>query len=259
MTTISNVKEFWDNRPCNIRHSQQPIGSKEYFNEVEQKKFFVEPHILSFTDFSQWKGKTVLEIGCGIGTAAINFAKHGAIYTGIELSEESLKLTKQRFNVYEQQGNFYSGNAEQLSDFLPEQKFDLIYSFGVIHHTPNPKNVINQLRKYMHSSSVLKIMVYAKHSWKNFMIESGLDQPEAQFGCPIAFTYTKEEIENELLGNQFKVISIDQDHIFPYQIEPYKQGEYIKQPWFESMPDQMFKTLEKNLGWHMLVTAQLQE
>lgn len=259
MTTITNVKEFWDNRPCNIRHSQEPIGSKEYFNEVEQKKFFVEPHILSFTDFSQWKDKTVLEIGCGIGTAAINFAKHGAIYTGIELSEESLKLTKQRFNVYEQQGNFYSGNAEQLSDFLPEQKFDLIYSFGVIHHTPNPKNVINQLQKYMHSSSVLKIMVYAKHSWKNFMIESGLDQPEAQFGCPIAFTYTKEEIENELLGNQFKVISIDQDHIFPYQIEPYKQGEYIKQPWFESMPDQMFKTLEKNLGWHMLVTAQLQE
>lgn len=259
MTTITNVKEFWDNRPCNIRHSQQPIGSKEYFNEVEQKKFFVEPHILTFTDFSQWKDKTVLEIGCGIGTAAINFANHGAIYTGIELSEESLKLTKQRFNVYEQQGNFYSGNAEQLSDFLPEQKFDLIYSFGVIHHTPNPKNVINQLQKYMHSSSVLKIMVYAKHSWKNFMIESGLDQPEAQSGCPIAFTYTKEEIEHELLGDKFKVISIDQDHIFPYQIEPYKQGKYIKQPWFESMPDQMFKTLEKNLGWHMLVTAQLQE
>ena len=257
MTTITNVKEFWDNRPCNIRHSQQPIGSKEYFNEVEQKKFFVEPHILSFTDFSQWKDKTVLEIGCGIGTAAINFAKHGAIYTGIELSEESLKLAKQRFNVYEQQGNFYSGNAEQLSDFLPEQKFDLIYSFGVIHHTPNPKNVINQLQKYMHSSSVLKIMVYAKHSWKNFMIEFGLDQPEAQDGCPIAATYTKEEIEHELLGNDFNIVSIDQDHIFPYQIEPYYQGEYTKQSWFEAMPDTMFKTLEKNLGWHMLVTATL--
>jgi hypothetical protein len=100
-------------------------------------------------------------------------------------------------------------------------------------------------------------MVYAKHSWKNFMIESGLDQPEAQAGCPIAFTYTKEEIEQELLGNDFNIVSIDQDHIFPYQIEPYKQGEYIKQPWFEAMPDAMFKTLEKNLGWHMLVTATL--
>lgn len=259
MTSITNVKEFWDNRPCNIQHSQQPIGSKEYFDEVEQKKFFVEPHILSFTNFSMWKNKTVLEIGCGIGTAAINFAKNGAIYTGVELSEESLKLTKQRFKIYDQQGDFYSGDAEQLSNFLPEQKFDLIYSFGVIHHTPNPKNVINQLKKYMHHNSILKIMVYAKHSWKNFMIEAKLDQPEAQFGCPIAFTYTKEEIEQELLGDEFKVISIDQDHIFPYQIEPYKQGLYIRQPWFESMPRQMFKTLEKNLGWHMLVTARLQE
>lgn len=256
MTSITNVKEFWDNRPCNIRHSHRPIGSKEYFDEVEQKKFFVESHILSFTDFSQWKNKTVLEIGCGIGTAAINFAKHGAIYTGVELSEESLKLTKQRFNVYEQQGKFYSGNAEQLSDFLPEQKFDLIYSFGVIHHTLNPKQVINEMKKFMHKDTVLKIMVYAKYSWKNFMIEAGLDQPEAQAGCPIAFTYTKEEIETELLGNDFEV-TVVQDHIFPYQIEPYEFGEYVKQPWFELMPESTFKVLEKNLGWHMLVTAKL--
>jgi SAM-dependent methyltransferase len=257
MSDINTVKQFWDNRPCNIRHSEQPIGSKEYFNEVERKKFFVEPHILSFTNFTQWNGKSVLEIGCGIGTAAINFAKAGATYTGVELSEESLKLTKQRFQVYEQQGSFYSGNAEQLSDFLPEQKFDLIYSFGVIHHTPNPKNVINEIKEFMHKDSTLKIMVYAKHSWKNFMIESGLDQPEAQAGCPIAFTYTKEEIEHELLGSDFNIVSIDQDHIFPYQIDSYKKGEYIKQPWFEAMPDTMFKTLEKNLGWHMLVTATL--
>lgn len=257
MSDINIVKQFWDTLPCNIRHSEQPIGSKEYFNEVERKKFFVEPHILSFTNFTQWNGKSVLEIGCGIGTAAINFAKAGATYTGVELSEESLKLTKQRFQVYEQQGKFYSGNAEQLSYFLPEQKFDLIYSFGVIHHTPNPKNVINEIKKFMHKDSTLKIMVYAKHSWKNFMIESGLDQPEAQAGCPIAFTYTKEEIEQELLGSDFTVVSIDQDHIFPYQIEPYYQGEYTKQPWFEAMPDTIFKILEKNLGWHMLVTATL--
>ena len=53
------------------------------------------------------------------------------------------------------------------------------------------------------------------------------------------------------------IIYIEQDHIFPYQIEPYKRGEYIKQPWFESMPLEMFRSLEKNLGWHLLITAKL--
>jgi len=107
----------------------------------------------------------------------------------------------------------------------------------------------------MNRDSVLKIMLYSKVSWKNFMIEAGFDQPEAQTGCPIAFTYTEEEIKSLLKG--FEVTEITKDHIFPYQVEPYKRNEYIKQPWFQSMTDEMFRTLEKNLGWHTLVTAKL--
>ena len=253
--TIEEVKKFWNDRPCNVKHSSKDIGTKEYFNEVEKKKFFVEPHILKFTYFSSCKGKKVLEIGCGLATVGANFAFHGADYTGVELSEESLKLAKKRFEVFEQTGKFYSGNAEELSSFVPVETYDLIYSFGVIHHSPHPEKIISEIKKYMNENSVLKIMLYAKDSWKNYMIESGLDQPEAQYGCPIAKTYTKQDVV-ELL-EEYKVLSIEQDHIFPYQIEPYKKGEYHKQPWFESMPDQMFRTLEKNLGWHLLITAKL--
>jgi len=171
------------------------------------------------------------------------------------LSDESLALAKQRFNVYEMDGRFYSGNAEQLSSFVPVEKYDLIYSFGVIHHSPHPERIISEIKNYMDKDSVLKIMLYAKDSWKNYMIESGLDQPEAQYGCPIANTYTRNEVIDLLEG--YDIISIEQDHIFPYQIEPYKKGEYIKQPWFESMSPKMFRTLEKNLGWHLLITAKL--
>lgn len=255
ITTIEDVKTYWNNRPCNIRHSSKELGSKEYFEEVEAKKFFVEPHILSFTDFSSWKDKKVLEVGCGIGTVAVNFAKHGADYTGVELSEESLKLTQKRFEVYGFQGSFYLGNAEQLSTFLPEgSKFDLVYSFGVIHHSPNPSKIVEQIANHMHQDSILKIMLYAKNSWKAFMIEDGFDQPEAQFGCPIAFTYTKQEVQ-KLLGEHYEIIEIYQDHIFPYEVEAYKRGKYVKQPWFDKMPELMFKSLEKHLGWHMLITA----
>lgn len=254
--TINEVKSFWDSRPCNVRHSKKEVGTKEYFDEVENKKFFVEPHIKSFSKFNEWNGKKVLEIGCGLATAGINFARYGADYTGVELSEESLALAQKRFEVYNQRGEFYQGNAENLSDFLPEEKYHLVYSWGVIHHTPHPEKVIKEISKYLSKDGTFKLMMYASESWKNYMISIGLDQPEAQYGCPIAYTYTEEEI-HDLLSEDFDVISIERDHIFPYQIEPYKEGKYIKQPWFEVMPDEMFEILEKKLGWHLLITAKL--
>ena len=155
--------------------------------------------------------------------------------------------------MYNESGTFYSGNSEELSSFVPVKTYDLIYSFGVIHHSPNPSKIFDEIYKYTDENSVLKIMLYAKNSWKNYMIEAGHDQPEAQYGCPIANTYTNDEVKS-LMG-KFEVTSIEQTHIFPYQVEPYKKGEFIKQPWFEAMPDEIFKVLKKNLGWHLLITA----
>ena len=255
MITIDNVKRFWDKRPCNIRHSKKEVGTLEYFEDVSKKKFFVEPHIKSFTNFSSWKNKKVIEIGCGIGTAGIEFAKAGADYTGVELSNESLALTKQRFDIYSKAAKFYSGNAEELSTFVPVETYDLIYSFGVIHHSPSPEKIISEIKKYMNNKSILKIMLYAKNSWKNYMIEAGFDQPEAQTGCPIANVYSTEQVKQLLMD--YEIISIKQDHIFPYKIKEYKNDIYIKQPWFESMSADMFKALESKLGWHLLITAKL--
>jgi SAM-dependent methyltransferase len=253
--SIDDVAAYWNRRPCNVRHSQREVGSKEYFDEVETRKYFVEPHIPSFANFPRWAGKRVLEIGCGIGTDGVNFARAGAIYSAIELSEASLALTKRRFELYGLEANLVLGNAEQLDRLFKQGEFDLVYSFGVVHHTPRPRAVIEAARRVIRNDGELRIMLYARNSWKAMMIEAGLDQPEAQSGCPIALTYTKEEVL-DLLEGSFRAESITQDHIFPYSIDKYVKYDYEIQPWFRAMPRQMFDALQKQLGWHLLVCAQ---
>src|SRR5579863_10372030 len=132
---LTKVRDYWNSRPCNIRHSAQPIGSREYFNEVEARKYFVEPHILGFAEFEKSRGKKVLEIGCGIGTDTINFAASGAQVTAVDLTEKSLEVARQRAKVFglEDRITFIQANAEKLSESVPVEPYDLIYSFGVIH------------------------------------------------------------------------------------------------------------------------------
>jgi SAM-dependent methyltransferase len=252
--TLDDVRSYWDRRPCNIRHSQLAIGTKEYFDEVEIRKYFVEPHIPGFAQFERWAGKRVLEIGCGIGTDAANFARAGADYTGIELSPASLALAERRFHIFGLKGTFHNCNAEQLSDFVDRESFDLVYSFGVIHHTPNQRAVIEQAREVIRPDGELRIMLYAKNSWKSIMIEAGFDQPEAQSGCPIATVYSRDMLDR-LLSGFFEIVSAEQAHIFPYVVDKYVRYEYEIQPWFRTMPQQMFATLERRLGWHYLIVA----
>lgn len=251
---IADVMDYWDRRPCNIRHSPRKVGTKEYFDDVEARKYFIEPHIPGFAEFARWSGKKVLEVGCGIGTDAVNFARAGANYHGVELSRESMALAQTRFQVFRLSGHLVNLNGEELASVFEPDCFDLVYSFGVIHHTPNQRGMIEQIREVIRPNGVFKFMVYAKNSWKDAMIEAGLDQPEAQSGCPIATTYDAVMLQ-ELLRGRFEALEIRQAHIFPYEIEEYVKYNYVKKPWFAAMPDEVFAALERRFGWHMLVTA----
>ena len=117
---IEAVEAYWDARPCNIRHSPKPWGSREYFDEVALSTantlsnitFRASPSSIDGTASACWK------VGCGIRTAAVNFARFGADYTGVELSQASLDLTRQRFDVYGLKGRLVLCNAEQLSEHV---------------------------------------------------------------------------------------------------------------------------------------------
>ncbi len=267
---VVKVREFWDRRPCNIRHSNKPIGSVEYFDEVEARKYFVEPHIPQFAQFEHWRGKKVLEIGCGIGTDTINFARHGAHVSGIELSGKSLEIARERAKIYglDDRIRFYQGNAEELTLFVPIEPYDLVYSFGMIHHTPYPERVIEQISHYVHPSSVVKIMVYYRYSWKalDILLRYGnghfwrfkklvAQHSEAETGCPVTYTFSKGEVRWLLQRHGFGVIEMRADHIFPFRVKDYVEYRYIKVWYFRWMPQQLFRWLERHFGWHLCVTA----
>lgn len=269
-TPVQAVQNYWNSRPCNIRHSTKPVGTKEYFDEVEARKHFVEPHIPIFAEFERWTGKKVMEIGCGLGTAMINFARHAEHVTAVDLSDKSLELAKQRAEVYGLQDkvSFYQANAEELSQYVPVEPYDLIYSFGVIHHTPHPERVIEQLHQYVKPGSTVKIMVYYRYSWKVLwiLLNYGKGQfwrvnelvarySEAQEGCPVTYIYSKQEARELLQG--FEIVDMQVEHIFPYYIPDYKQYKYTKEWYFRWMPQPLFRWLEKNFGWHLCITAQV--
>jgi 2-polyprenyl-3-methyl-5-hydroxy-6-metoxy-1,4-benzoquinol methylase len=263
---IDAVRSYWDRRPCNIRHSPKPVGSREYFDEVEARKYFVEPHIPGFAQFERWKGKKVLEVGCGIGTDSTNFARAGADLTAVDLSEKSLAVCRQRLDLYGLQGRLYQANAEELSQVVPVENYDLIYSFGVIHHTPHPERVFDELRKYCGPRTELRIMLYSKWSWKTAWIVATYGRgaiwdaerliarySEAETGCPVTYTYSFDEVRRLMKG--YDVVELSKDHIFPYVIPKYVKYEYEFVPYFRWMPRPMFRALEKRLGWHTMIVA----
>lgn len=212
----------------------------------------------------------MLEIGCGIGTDTISFARHGARVTAVELSERSLELARRRASVYglSERIRFYLGDAEELSEFVPAEPYDLIYSFGVIHHTPRPERIVEQMRHYVRPGTTIKVMVYNRHSWKVLQIlfargkgrfwrlaEFVAQHSEAQTGCPVTYTFTRRGIRRLLERYGFLVDELRVEHIFPYRVRDYVEYRYVKLWYFRWMPEPVFRCLERHLGWHLCVTA----
>ena len=270
-TSIDAVRDYWNRRPCNLRHSTAPVGSRTYFDEVEARKYFVEPHIPGFAAHRRWAGKRVLEIGCGLGTDTMNFARAGAQVTAVDLSAASLELARRRAEVFglEDRIQFVEADAEGLSDFVEPTPYDLVYSFGVIHHSPHPDRVLDQVRRHFSGpQTTLKLMVYYRWSWKVVAIlfreahgafwrldEAVARNSEAQTGCPVTYTYTRRSIRALLREHGFEAEDMFVDHIFPYRVADYVQYRYIKAVPFRYLPDAAMRALEHSLGWHLCVTA----
>jgi len=157
------VRAFWQEHPCGTKFSDAEMGTREFFERVEQHRYEKEWHIPQAAEFAGTKGLRVLEIGCGMGTDGAQFAKAGADYIGVDLTEAAIELARKRFELSGLRGEFRVADAEHL-DF-PDESFDLVYSHGVLHHTPEIETAVSEIHRVLKPGGRAIVMLYHRGSY----------------------------------------------------------------------------------------------
>lgn len=159
----TRVHDFWQANPCGVKFVEEKIGTREFFNAVERHRYQTERHIPGVVNFPRWRDSEVLEVGCGLGTDAINFARRGARYTGVDLTEASIELVRRRFELEGLTANLRVADAERLP--FDDDSFDLVYSHGVLHHTPDTQRAIDEVHRVLKPGGAAMVMLYHKNSY----------------------------------------------------------------------------------------------
>jgi ubiquinone/menaquinone biosynthesis C-methylase UbiE len=168
-TNITEVKEFWDSNPCQSNLSEAQ-DRRRYFEEISRNRFGRrEWHVPTDAAFHTYQGKEVLEVGCSIATDGLEFAKNGANYTGIDLTPNAIEMARERFQLFGASGRFEVANAEERIPF-PEETFDHVYSFGVIHHSPVPEKIVREIYRVLRKDGTCTVMLYNRSSI-NYYVE----------------------------------------------------------------------------------------
>jgi ubiquinone/menaquinone biosynthesis C-methylase UbiE len=157
------VREYWEAEPCGSEHATAPEGSPEFYAEVERKRYELEPYIARYADFEGARGLRVLEIGVGLGTDFVNFARAGAKVTGVDLTEHAVELVRRRLDLEGLEGQVLRADAESLP--FQDGSFDRIYSWGVLHHTPDTARSVAEALRVLAPGGDVVVMLYGRHSW----------------------------------------------------------------------------------------------
>ena len=160
-------QNFWTGYQPGFRVSDRPVGSREFFDEVERERYMLEPHIPELANFAAWRDRDVLEGGCGIGTDGEQFARAGARYTGIDFSPTALQLARERFAREGLSGEFVVGSLTELP--FADASFDLVYSMGVIHHIPDTERVVAEFHRVLRPGGRALVMVYHRSSFNYYV------------------------------------------------------------------------------------------
>lgn len=165
--TVADVHGFWSTEACGTHFVARPADEADFYRRFREHRDRVHWHLPLMMPFAAARGERVLEIGTGNGADAVRFAQHGAHYTGVDLTQTALDATRRHFEVLGLRGTFQRENAEALS--LPDGSFDRVYSYGVLHHTPNTQAAIDEVWRVLRPGGEAIVMLYHRHSF-NYVV-----------------------------------------------------------------------------------------
>jgi ubiquinone/menaquinone biosynthesis C-methylase UbiE len=257
------AQEQWGANPCGAHVAREfAFGTREYFDAIEAYRYKVyAPWMKELIGFDRYSGKRLLEVGCGTGTDSLQFARGGARFTGIDLTPRSIEIASKRFEVYGQSGDFYLSDAENL-DF-PDASFDVVYSFGVIHHTPNTERAAAEIHRVLKPGGKAIVMVYHRSSlyyWGGIILKRGLLRGELlkaspnelmsryvehteTGGRPLVRAYTRAEVRR-----MFSMFSDSKVAVNQLTREEFGLPGRL-------LPETIFQWLARHFGWNVIITA----
>lgn len=246
-TPKERVREHWEREPCGTSTAASLPGTPNFYAEVERERYRLEPYIDSFAEFDRWNGRRVLEVGVGLGTDFVRFVRAGADAVGIDLTEAAVSAVKQRLAQEGLAADVLVADAEQLP--FDTASFDLVYSYGVLHHTPDTSAAVEEVRRVLRPDGEARIMLYSRRSWFAFAAWAlwglGRGRPWASISSVLADNlespgtkaYTLAELERLFAG--FSQVR------FRREVTPYDRR----------VVGPLARLTGKRLGWFVGVTA----
>ena len=247
MATTDQVRDYWNRHIHDLEITAHPVGSRGFFDDLDQYHFEKLHHLLRLVDFDGWRGRRVVEVGCGAGVDLARFAKGGAEVTGVDLAPSAIDLARANFEQQGLRGEFHVANGEQLP--FPDASVDLVYAHGVVQYTAHPQQLVNECRRVLKPGGEAVFQVYNRISWLNALsklMNVGLEHDDA----PVILTFSIDEFRRLLSG--FREVRIVPER-FPVKSRLHGgwKGALYNSVFvraFNALP----RALVRRFGWHLL-------
>jgi ubiquinone/menaquinone biosynthesis C-methylase UbiE len=245
--TTAAVREYWNRHIHDLEITSHPVGSRGFFADLDQYHFEKLHHLLRLVDFNGYRGRAVLEVGCGAGTDLARFAKGGAVVSGVDLSSSAITLARQNFEQQGLQADLREADGEQLP--FPDDSFDLVYAHGVVQYTNDPQALVDECRRVLKPGGEAVFQVYNRISWLNALSKL-MKVPLEHEDAPVLLKYSAREFR--ALLREFREVRIVEER-FP--VKSRLHGGW-KGTVFNTLFVGTFNALPRGLvrrfGWHLL-------
>jgi len=197
------VREFWDADPCGTRY----LGDERNFEAHARARYSLEPHIPEFAQFASARGLRVLEVGVGMGADYLEWLKAGARATGVDLSIVSVDRARRRCELAGYQADLRVADAERLP--FSDNTFDVVYSYGVMHHSPDTAQCLREAWRVLKPGGQARIMLYHHPSltgamlWLRYGLSRGKSLRQTVYEhleSPGTKTFTQAEARSLMAG-----------------------------------------------------------